>query len=683
MYAQFKELSSSCVDVLVLCFAEMSWNLIIPLFPWYCSKKALLSKFLSVRISGNIFNMVETEYYKSRSLIIRWAGYFYLFNLLLCLLVSLRYLNSIDIPDGFFIHVFTVIAFIGHFSSIALVPMLLTIICALLLPKRAFVAAVCVTLFSFLVLFIAIDTMVFPLYKFHINGMVIHLLLGGAAGDIFQFSFKDWFVAIFVAICIIAAELIGSAFIWKSVVRRERRFFGIATAVVLLLIFFAQNFVYSLAEFSRFTPITIHRQYLPFYRPLTMKKFIGRHMGFFGLFGISGKIGSDEPEVGTGAAGGYIHYPLSEPVCKPHSKRMNIILIVVDSWRADAFTREITPNIDSFAEKSWNFSNHHSGGNATRSGIMSIFYGIPAIHNFWMNLLHERKGPVLVHQMLEQGYEVEVCASASIKSPEFNLTVFSEVKDIRLTTPGKTTSERDLFITREFMDFLKVRRTEDRPFFAFLFYDSPHAYNFPPEYKAPFTPFSDGISRSTLTNDTDPAPYFNMYKNSVHFVDHEIGKVLKALEKSGLADNSIIIITADHGEEFNDNNKNFWGHGSNFTSAQIHVPLIIQWPGRGKRTFVHETSHYDIVPTLMKDAFGCDSEFSGYTTGSHLLDEKERPYLIIGGYYDYAIKEPGQINIVTDGMLQVKDYKWKDIPGSVPNREILLDSINKLGKFLK
>jgi len=627
--------------------------------------------------------MVETDNSRYRRLIIRWAGYFYLFNLLLCLLISLRYLESIDIPNGFFIHVFTFTAFVGHFSSVAFLPYSLAIICALCLPKRLFVTAICVVLYSFLLLYIAIDTMVFPLYKFHINGMVIDLLLGGAAGDIFQFSFKDWFVAGLAASCVIAAEVTGSVFIWKFAVRRERGFHRVAIGVVLLLIFFAENFVFSLAEFRHFTPITIQRFYLPFYRPLTMKKFIGRHMTMFSLFGVSGEAGSDDSEVGLGASQGFIHYPLSGPECKPQSKKLNIIMIVVDSWRADAFNSEITPNINSFAEKSWNFRDHYSGGNATRSGIMSIFYGIPAIHNFWMNLLLEHKGPVLVHQMLKQGYKVEVCASASIASPEFNQTVFSEVKDLRLKTPGKNTSERDLFITREFMDFLNVRGTGDGPFFAFLFYDSPHAYDFPPGYQAPFTPCPDGISRSTLSNDTDPAPIFNRYKNSVHFVDEEIGKVLKALENRGLVDDSIIIITGDHGEEFNDNKKNFWGHGGNFTSAQIHVPLVIHWPGKGKQTFVHQTSHHDIVPTLMRDAFGCSSEFSGYSTGTHLLDEKKRPYLIIGGYYDYAIMEPGQIDIVTDGMLQVKDRRWHDIPGSMPNRKILADSTSTMRMFLK
>ena len=625
--------------------------------------------------------MAETDNSESRRSIINWAEYFYLFNLLLCLLISLRYLKSIDIPDGFFIHAFTVTAFIGHFSSVALLPFLLAIICALFLPKRMVVTSVCVTLYSFLVLYIAIDTMVFPLYKFHINGMVINLLFGGAAGDIFEFSFKDWFIAGSVAVCVIFVELVVSAFIWKFAVRRQKGLHGLI-AVVLLVIFVAENFVFSLAEFSRFTPITIQRQYLPYYRPLTMKKFIGRHMNIFSLLGVSDRAGSDDSEVGIGATHGFINYPISEPVCKPQNKKLNVVMIVVDAWRADALTAEITPNINSFAETSWNFRDHYSGGNSTRSGIMSIFYGIPATHTFWMNLLLEQKGPVLIHQMLKQGYEIEAFASASLKSPEFNRTAFAEAKGIRLSSPGKTSSERDLFITREFMDFLKVRRTGDRPFFAFLFYDSPHAADFPPDYQAPFTP-SFKISRSTLSNDSDPTPYFNKYKNALHFVDHEVGKVLEALEESGLADNSIIVITSDHGEEFNDNRKNFWGHGGNFTAAQTHVPLIVHWPGKGKRILNHQTSHHDIVPTLMKDAFGCNSEFAGYSTGSHLLDETKRPYLIIGGYYDYAILEPDQIDVITDGVLQVKDYRWLDIPGSAPNGNILSDSTNTMRMFLK
>jgi len=191
------------------------------------------------------------------------------------------------------------------------------------------------------------------------------------------------------------------------------------------------------------------------------------------------------------------------------------------------------------------FRDHYSGGNATRSGIMSLFYGIPAVHNFWMNLLLEQKGPVLVHQMLEQGYEVEVCASASLVSPEFNRTVFSEVKDLRLKLQAGPQAKGPVYY-REFMDFLSARGTEMRRFSHFYSMILPTRMTSLLIIRR-FYALSGQISRSNLTNDTDPAPYFNRYKNSVHFVDQEIGKVLKALEEGGLAEDSIIIITSDHG----------------------------------------------------------------------------------------------------------------------------------------
>ena len=144
-------------------------------------------------------------------------------------------------------------------------------------------------------------------------------------------------------------------------------------------------------------------------------------------------------------------------------------MIVVDAWRADAFTSEITPNINSFAEKSWNFRDHYSGGNATRSGIMSIFYGIPAIHNFWMNLLLEQKGPVLVHQMLKQGYKVEVCASASLKSPEFNQNRILGSKRHPPYNPWQNYERKGPFHHPGIHGFSESPRDRKRAFFCFSF----------------------------------------------------------------------------------------------------------------------------------------------------------------------------------------------------------------------
>ncbi|MBK9224510.1 MAG: sulfatase-like hydrolase/transferase [Flavobacterium sp.] len=78
-----------------------------------------------------------------------------------------------------------------------------------------------------------------------------------------------------------------------------------------------------------------------------------------------------------------------------------------------------------------------------------------------------------------------------------------------------------------------------------------------------------------LNDDYNPKQLINRYKNSLHFVDSLVGKVLLNLEKRGSLKNTIVVITSDHGQEFNDNKKGYWQHGGNFSDYQIGVPLLV------------------------------------------------------------------------------------------------------------
>ena len=66
-------------------------------------------------------------------------------------------------------------------------------------------------------------------------------------------------------------------------------------------------------------------------------------------------------------------------------------------------------------------------------------------------------------------------------------------------------------------------------------------------------------------------------------------------------------------EEFNDNKLNYCGHNSNFTDAQIKIPLVVHWPGRAQQVFNHLTTAYDISATLMMEELMCTNDFSDYT----------------------------------------------------------------------
>ena len=125
----------------------------------------------------------------------------------------------------------------------------------------------------------------------------------------------------------------------------------------------------------------------------------------------------------------------------------------------------------------------------------------------------------------------------------------------------------------------------------------------------PFRPSAREVNYLRLDNETDPTPLLNRYRNSVHYVDALIGRVLDAMEQQGLLENSVIVVTGDHGQEFNDSRRNYWGHGSNFTRYQTGVPLLLYSPTLPPGVHRHRTTHFDIVPTLMRDHLGCGEAF--------------------------------------------------------------------------
>ena len=89
-----------------------------------------------------------------------------------------------------------------------------------------------------------------------------------------------------------------------------------------------------------------------------------------------------------------------------------------------------------------------------------------------------------------------------------------------------------------------------KPFFAFLFLDAPHGFAVPEGYPSPFQPMLKEINYLTLGEKTDRDAFFNRYKNSVHFNDSLIKELLDSLRDTGQLDNTIVMITGDHGQEF-------------------------------------------------------------------------------------------------------------------------------------
>jgi uncharacterized protein len=368
--------------------------------------------------------------------------------------------------------------------------------------------------------------------------------------------------------------------------------------------------------------------------------------------------------------------------CSAPQASLNLLIILVDALRADTVTEKWTPNLQRFRQQASDFSNHFSGGNSTLAGVFSLFYGLPS--NYWNAFYGAQHPPVMVERMMELGYQPQILSSATLVSPAFDRTVFSGVPDIRLRTPGKSMADKDRQITDDWLAFTAARGEAAAPFFGFIFYSAVHAYG-PPEDYPRFEPYWEKINHLELSGGFDPEPYFNVYRTAAHYVDSQVGRVLDDLQQRGLLDSTVVMISSDHGEEFNDNGMGFWGHGSNFSDVQLHVPMIVHWPQRERQSISYRTTHHDVPVTLMQEALGCAlTPVDHYAVGESMFDPTPRELLIAGSYANYAAVLDEHIVVsYPGGSHDVLDKQLRKTGETVLQPEISRRILTQLSRFYR
>lgn len=606
----------------------------------------------------------------ARGPLLRWALWFVLVNAALLMLVSLSYVKSMALPETTAARAFMGLSLPGHSVTLAAVAFPVIAVAILVWPRRAFVFGTGIILEALLLLLIVVDALVFAQYRFHLNGMVWNLLTSGAAGDVLPVTGKLYAVLAGAVLQALLLQWGIARLAWRHSSRGGRRY-GRCTAVLVFMVVLGGHVMHAWASANSYTPITNQVRYLPGYKPLTMTKLLV-------------KLGLADPKQGpkfAAAKGGTaLRYPVQPITCAPQpGKKLNLMLIVIDSWRFDALTAEVTPNIARFARDKFRFDNHYSGGNCTRFGIFSLFYGISG--SYWHSMLAEERPPVLLQELERQRYASGIYASAPLVNPEFDHTVFAAMRDrIELRQQGSTPQERDRTITDKMLRFL-ARPREGKPFFGFLFYDAPHAADHPAG-ATPFQPAAAEINYLTLNNGTDPVPILNKYRNSLRYVDALVGEVLAALKKEGHLDDTVVMITGDHGQEFNDLKMNYWGHNGNFSRYQVQTPLVVSWPGRKGTQVAYRTSHLDVVPTLMHGLLGCTNAPSQYSNGRYLFDSAPRAYLMASSWDTMSVIEPDRTTVsLPAGEVDILDERYRPVSGAVIRPQIVQSAMEEAGRF--
>jgi membrane-anchored protein YejM (alkaline phosphatase superfamily) len=601
---------------------------------------------------------------------IRWLIWFAMVNGVLSSAISFYNVPLDLILSGDWSGIFLPLALPGHLILMSLLLALGAYPLFILLCPRLAVALITL-IYSVFIIIVFTDTKVFTLYRFHLNSMVWNMLLGGALREIVAFSTTLWWLISLLCAALVGTEVLLAFVLYKQATTRglyRTRYLLLSTGLVIV----SGQLMYAWSNAVGYTPVTSQLRYIPWAQPLTVRRFLKRY-GFKVTDTDQVKLNPDQP--------GALDYPKAELQCSAHNP-LNIMMLLIDSVRFDMLTQEVMPNSWALSRKSLNFLNHYSSGNATRFGVFGLMYGLPG--SYWHTVLGEQRGSVFIKQLVQQNYDLQLYGSASLSSPEFDRTIFADVRN-RLQKPASagTASGRDQAIVDSFIESVHQHKLRE-PFFGFIFLDAPHAFSHPEEMKLPFLPELKSVNYLNLDNDFDPQPFLNLYKNAIYFDDGLVGKLLTVLATEGYLNRTIIVLTSDHGKEFNELKQNYWGHNSNFSVYQVKVPLVIYWPGRDFAEYSHRTAHVDLVPTLLKQVLGCINSYSDYSTGTNLFEEQANRALLVDSWSGRAILTPSQTMVFDNrGDLQLYDDHYRSLPGQEPDNRLIMDALETMHRFYR
>lgn len=582
----------------------------------------------------------------------RWLGWFGMVNAAVLGLVGLLYLDQIPWPDSILSLVYLVLVYVGHHVSLAIVPLFLVVGLLVVFrpPFRVIMAASVVTI-SLVIGVYVLDGLLWSDSRFHLTALTAQIL-----------GWQSWvFTGVIVLIALIFEAMVAARV--RAFIERRPRMRGawVGTSSALALV--CAWLIYAWADANYYIPVTRIAERLPVYKGFTAKRSFAR-LGLVDLERARQReLASQVSDDLADSRDRLLEYPAAPLQCN-NTHRFNLLIVMIDSWRFDMLAAETAPNMTAFAQqRGQRFNNHFSGGNSSRSGTFSFFYGLPP--GYWSSIEAEQRPAPLVEEFQNQGYEIAIYSSGTLASPvELDRSAFANIQGLHTAEPADAPPwERDAVILAKWQAWLQAR-DDSSPFFSFLFFDGVTGHEPPDVYPVEFRP-SDA---------SDSAQEFSGYQSATHYVDSLMGDVIASLENNGQTEQTVMIITSDHGEEFGESGAGFERHGSGFSRYQLQVPFITAWPGRAPAEFQHRTSHYDVTPTLFSELLGCSNPASDVAIGRNLFDGTGWSWLIAGSYFNYAIVEPDRLTITfPSGNFEVYDWDYHPIDDAAVRKDVLSD----------
>jgi len=331
------------------------------------------------------------------------------------------------------------------------------------------------------------------------------------------------------------------------------------------------------------------------------------------------------------------------PCCgEPSAPPGNVLLVIIDTARADhlsafGYSRDTTPNLDRLAADGQRFDDAWSQSPWTLPSIATILTGQPPhVHG-------AARGPRGIHPVRDEvqtlaqrlralGYATAAFINVLWCAPEVSgLDRGFDVYDYHETDESNR-GHRDAAETTDAV-LAWLDRAGDEPFFIVTHYFDPHlAYDPPAPYDSIFESgsgprvppgfgsasqvFAIRDGRIRLTPGQRES-LIARYDGEIRFTDEQFGRLREGLVQRGRWDDTLVVVVADHGEEFWDHGG--FEHGHSHHRELLRTPLIVRRPGGPSGEIIGDrVRQIDIAPTVLEFAgMELSDDLSGFVLGTH------------------------------------------------------------------
>jgi choline-sulfatase len=308
------------------------------------------------------------------------------------------------------------------------------------------------------------------------------------------------------------------------------------------------------------------------------------------------------------------------PAAGAQNQIKNVIVILVDTLRADKLsaynekTRVKTPGLSTFLTRAAVFKNARTQENWTKPSVATLLSSLmPWQHTAYTEDARVPESVELLPERLRaRGFHTGAFIANGYVSDKFGFKQGWNTYRNYIREGLRTKAE---FVAADVLDWLD-NRPKDKPFFLYMHTIDPHVPYRPPErfldlYDAqPYAGIVDFGKSNTLLeeikigkhklNERDKVRLRALYDAEITYHDVHFAAVLEGLKKRGLEDDTLVVMTADHGEEFWDHGS--VGHGHSVYDELLHIPMIVRVPGLtdAKQQLGDDVGLVDVVPSVLE-----------------------------------------------------------------------------------